>query len=85
MIIKVTEGISFNCLPTDTDLARSTLTLKNFFLSITVKYTLESPNILPSFAFELISSLLRDLVIGMAKLFLQDAGNSDEKSNALAC
>lgn len=70
MIIKVTEGISFNCLPTDTDLARSTLTLKNFFLSITVKYTLESPNILPSFAFELISSLLRDLNVLIISSFL---------------
>ena len=32
-----------------------------------------------------LSSLLRDLVTGMAKLFLQDAGNSDENSNVLAC
>ena len=32
-----------------------------------------------------LSSLLRDLVTGMAKLFLQDAGNSDENSNMLAC
>lgn len=61
MIIKVTEGISFNFLPTNTDLAQSTLIFKNVFLSVTVKYTQESPNILPSFAFELISSLLRDL------------------------
>lgn len=70
MIVKVTEGISFNFLPTDTDLARSTLTLKNFFLSITVKYTLESPNILPSFAFELISSFLRDLNVLIISSFL---------------
>lgn len=32
-----------------------------------------------------LTSLLRDPMIRMAKLFLQDAGNSDENSNELAC
>lgn len=70
MSIKFTEGISFNFQPTNTDLAQSTLTLKNFFLSVTVKYTQESPNILPTFAFELICSLLRDLNVLIISSFL---------------